>query len=395
MVALIQQQNADVARANIGRAKPCFTINSRIARHDRPVERSACYNKGDRNRSMYAIMTITQYDDLPTSYRVGDLNINPNITLAPMAGVTDSIFRRMVLNIGGCGLVSSEMTNAASVGPRAMKRHHLLDYLPEERPIAMQLSGNDPDLVAAAARVVEELRPNIIDINCGCPSPKVTGGGHGSALLRDLPKMSRLLKAVRASVSLPITLKFRAGWDEGSLNYIETAKVAEDAGVAAIALHPRTREQGYTGSADWSRIAEVKRAVSISVIGSGDVKDAADALRRMRESGVDGVMIGRGAMANPWIFLQIAQLRRGEQPFEPTAAAKCDLLLHYFEMCLTEMPERLALNKLKQLIGQYAVGLPGSAALREAVHRSTAADEARNHIERFFAPHLEEELVTG
>ena len=338
-------------------------------------------------------MTRNQYDDLPTSYQVGRLTISPNITLAPMAGVTDSIFRRRVLDLGGCGLVSSEMTNAASVSAKAMKRHHLLDYLPEERPIAMQLSGNDPDLVAHAARMVEELGPDIIDINCGCPSPKVTGGGHGSALLRDLPKMSRLLKAVRAAVSLPITLKFRAGWDEGSLNYVETARLAEDAGVAAIALHPRTREQGYTGSADWSRVAEVKRAVGIPVIGSGDVKDAADALQRLRETGVDGVMIGRGAMANPWIFLQIAQLRRGEQPFEPSAADKRELLLGYLDMCLAEMPERLALNKLKQLIGQFSVGLPGGAGLREAVHRSTAADTAREHLERFFAPYVEEELV--
>jgi tRNA-dihydrouridine synthase B len=333
-----------------------------------------------------------RYDDLPSSYNVGDLTISPNITLAPMAGVTDSIFRRMVLGIGGCGLVSSEMTNAASVSPKALRRHHLLDYLPQERPIAMQLSGNDPELVAEAARVVERLGPDIIDINCGCPSPKVTGGGHGSALLRDLPKMGQLLRAVRAAVGLPITLKFRAGWDENSLNYVETAKVAEDAGVAAIALHPRTREQGYTGSADWSRIAEVKRAVGIPVIGSGDVKDAADALRRLRESGADGVMIGRGAMANPWIYLQIAQLRNGEPIFEPTSADKRELLLRYLEMCLAEMPERLALNKLKQLVGQFVLGLPRSAALREAVHRSTAPGEAHEHIERFFAPHLEEEL---
>jgi nifR3 family TIM-barrel protein len=337
--------------------------------------------------------TMTHDNDLPTSYQVGHLTISPNITLAPMAGVTDSIFRRLVLSIGGCGLVSSEMTNAASVSPKAMQRHHMLDYLPEERPIAMQLSGNDPELVASAARTVESLGPDIIDINCGCPSPKVTGGGHGSALLRDLPKMSQLLKAVRAAVSLPITLKFRAGWDEGSLNYIETARLAEEAGVAAIALHPRTREQGYKGEADWSRIAEVKRAVSLPVIGSGDVTDAADALRRLRESGVDGVMIGRGAMANPWIFLQISQLRRGEQAYEPTPADKRDLLLRYFEMCQAEMPERLALNKLKQLIGQFFVGLPGSAALREAVHRSTSPDDARDHIERFFAPHREEVLA--
>jgi nifR3 family TIM-barrel protein len=338
-------------------------------------------------------MTPPHDNDLPTSYQVGHLTIRPNIVLAPMVGVTDSIFRRMVLGIGGCGLVCSEMTNAASVSTKASKRHHQLDYLPEERPIAMQLSGSEPELVANAARMVEQLGADILDINCGCPSPKVTGGGHGSALLRDLPKMERLLKAVRAAVQIPITLKFRAGWDEASLNYVETAKMAEAAGVAALALHPRTREQGYAGEADWRRVAEVKRAVRIPVIGSGDVKDAADALHRLRESGADGVMIGRAAMANPWIFLQIAQLRRGEPPFVPTAADKRELLLNYLDLCLAELPERLALNKLKQLIGRFAVGLPGSAALREAVHRSTTPDAARDHIERFFEPHLQALLV--
>lgn len=334
-------------------------------------------------------MTTNPYAHLPTSYQVGNITIHPNITLAPMAGVTDSIFRRLVLRLGGCGLVSSEMTNAASVSPKALKRHHLLDYLPDERPIAMQISGNDPELVANAARIVETLGPDIIDINCGCPSPKVTGGGHGSALLRDLPKMSRLLKAVCAAVSLPVTLKFRAGWDEHNLNYLETANIAEDAGIAAIALHPRTREQGYTGSADWNRIAEVKRTVRIPVIGSGDVKDAPMALQRLHESGIDGVMIGRGAMSNPWIFLQIDQIRRGAPPFVPAPADKCALLLTYLTMCLEEMPDRLALNKLKQLIGHFAIGLAGSAALRESVHRSTTPHEARAHIERFFAPHLD------
>jgi tRNA-dihydrouridine synthase B len=333
-------------------------------------------------------MNNGQYGDLPTSYQVAHITIQPNMILAPMVGVTDSIFRRTIL--GGCGLVSSEMTNASSVSAKALRRHHQLDFLPEERPITMQLSGNDPDLVANAARTVEALGADILDINCGCPSPKVTGGGHGSALLRDLPKMERLLRAVRDAVQIPITLKFRAGWDEQSLNYLDTANMAESIGVAALALHPRTREQAYSGTADWSRVAAVKRAVGIPVIGSGDAKDAADALRRLRESGADGVMIGRGAMANPWIFLQIAQLRRGERPFVPTPADKRDLLLNYLDMCLFEMPERLALNKLKQLIGQFSVGLPGSATLRESIHRSTVPELARDQIERFFAPHLEE-----
>lgn len=328
------------------------------------------------------------YEHLPDHYFVSHIRIEPNIILAPMAGVTDSVFRRMILRLSGCGLVSTEMTNAASVSPKARVRHRLLDFLPEERPLTMQLSGNEPDMVAAAARTVEELGADILDINCGCPSPKVTGGGHGSALLRDLPKMSRLLKAVKAAVQIPVTLKFRAGWDENNLNFIETAKIAEDAGISALALHPRTREQAYRGSADWSRVAAVKRAVSIPVIGSGDVKTAEQALRQLEESGADGVMIGRGAMENPWIFLQIAQLRRGEQPFQPSPADKLEFLLRYLDLCEQEMVERLALNKLKQLIGQFHVGLPAANQLRVAVHTSSSPAEARARIEAYFEPHL-------
>jgi nifR3 family TIM-barrel protein len=191
------------------------------------------------------------YEQLPNEYHVGHIRIRPNIVLAPMVGVTDSIFRRTILSLGGCGLVSSEMTNAASVSPKARARHNQLEFLPEERPITIQLSGNDPDLVANAAKQVEQIGADILDINCGCPSPKVTGGGHGSALLKDLCKMEQLIKAVIAAVQIPVTLKYRAGWDENSLNYLDTAKMAEAAGIKALALHPRTRAQLYTGLADW------------------------------------------------------------------------------------------------------------------------------------------------
>ncbi len=326
---------------------------------------------------------------MATRYQIGTIAIEPNVILAPMVGVTDSVFRRMILGLGGCGLVSSEMTNAASVSARAARRHHQLDFLPEERPITIQLSGNDPDLVARAAASVEQLGADIIDINCGCPSPKVTGGGHGSALLRDLPRMEQLLRAVRRAVQLPVTLKYRAGWDEGSLNYLDTARMAEAVGIAALALHPRTRAQGYSGSADWQRVAAVKQVVRIPVVGSGDVRTAADALERLRTSGADGVMIGRAAMANPWIFLQADQLRRGMTPFIPGPAERLEWLQQYVALCRESLGDRLALNKLKQIIGQYAIELPGSAALREAIHRATAIDVALELLERFFAPHLD------
>ncbi len=334
------------------------------------------------------------FQNLPDSYQIRHITIRPNIVLAPMAGVTDSVFRRLLLSLGGLGLVTTEMTNAASVTPKAMQRHRLLDYLPEERPIAMQLSGSEPELVAAAARQVEALGADIIDFNCGCPSPKVTGGGHGSALLKDLPKLSRMLTAITQAVSVPVTLKFRAGWDEDSLNYRETARVAEEAGISAIALHPRTKVQGYAGSADWERIAQAKAAVSIPVIGSGDVKSAEDALQRLVETGVDGIMIGRGAMANPWIFRQIKQLRAGEPVFQPQPADKRWLLLRYLDMLLETMPEHHTMGKLKQLIGQFYVGLPGSAALRRDVQHAKSTAEQRQIIEAYFEPYLAGRMVT-
>lgn len=346
-----------------------------------------CLWRGGRSTLLLSRMT-EHFHNLPDSYQIGHITVRPNIVLAPMAGVTDSVFRRLLLSLGGLGMVTTEMTNAASVTSKAMARHRLLDYLPEERPIAMQLSGSEPELVAAAAKQVEALGADIIDFNCGCPSPKVTGGGHGSALLKDLPKLSRMLTAIREAVSIPVTLKFRAGWDDASLNYVETAKIAEAVGISAIVLHPRTKVQGYAGSADWERIAEAKAAVRIPVIGSGDVKSAEDALRRLAETGVDGVMIGRGAMANPWIFRQISELRADQPIFEPQPADKHWLLLRYLHMLLETMPEHHTMGKLKQLIGQFYVGLPGAAALRRDVQHAKSTAEQQEIIDAYFEPYL-------
>lgn len=305
--------------------------------------------------------------------------------LAPMAGITNSVFRRLIRALGGCGLVCSEMTNAASVTPKAMRQHKLLDYTAEEHPIAMQISGSDPELMAAAARSVQELGADVVDINGGCPSPTVTRGGHGAALLRDLSRFEAVLKAVRAAVTIPMTVKIRAGWDAAHLNYLETARMVEAVGADALIVHPRTREQRYGGEADWNRIAEIKRLVSIPVIGNGDVRTAHDALERLASSGVDGIMIGRGALANPWIFAQIAQLRQGAPLFIPSPQDKYHFLLRFIAMGLEELPERVVLNLLKQLISWLVIGVPGCAALRAHVHRSRDIAEARSWLEIFFA----------
>ena len=328
----------------------------------------------------------TDFAHLPTTYVVGNLTLAPNIVLAPMASVTDSSFRRLIRSFGGCGLVTTEMTNASSVSPKALKRHRLLDFQPCEHPLAMQISGSDPTLIAQAAQVVEQLGADILDLNCGCPSPKVTGGGHGASLLRDLPKLSQVLAAAVGAVNIPVTLKFRAGWDAKSLNYLETAKRAEAAGIAALAIHPRTREQRYTGEANWHWVAEVKQAVGIPVLGNGDLKDAQAALQHLATSAVDGVMIGRAALANPWIFRQIAQLRHGEPLFSPSPWDKYQFLQSYLAFCLEEMNERGTLNKLKQLIGQLALGLPNSTNLRAAVQHAKSLAEAQTQLEIFFAP---------
>src|SRR5216684_3058110 len=240
----------------------------------------------------------------PSALAIGGVQIAPATVLAPMAGVTDTVFRRFIRNLGGCGLIMTEFTSSHGVKASSgkTKPSRTLKYLAfsdEEHPISAQLFGADPDVMADAARICQDLGFDIVDLNFGCPVNKVVKCNGGSGLLRDLPLVERLLRSVRAAIAIPLTMKFRAGWNDRELVTVRMARLAEDCGVAAVALHPRTRGQGYSGPADWTRIAEVKAAVRIPVIGNGDLVPPEDAVRMVRETGCDAVMVGRAASSNP------------------------------------------------------------------------------------------------
>jgi tRNA-dihydrouridine synthase B len=386
---------------------------------------------------------------VPASLAIGSVGIAPATVLAPMAGVTDTVFRRFIRNLGGCGLIMTEFTSADGVlRKKDQKAKRYLHFYEDEHPISAQLFGSNPEVMAEAARMVEGLGFDLVDLNLGCPAKKVVKCNGGSGLLRDLPAIGKIFEAVRAAVTIPFTVKFRAGWNDEEIVCVELARMAESCGLAAVALHARTREQGYSGNARWEWIAAVKDAVKIPVIGNGDIRSPEDACAMVTQTGCDAVMIGRTAPSNPWIFRQIEQycawmrnafvgtaalgcpversstsfgvgsysdgqtsgLRPDGQPRaavptwpaatpdegvrsyralydEPTEADRYQMIRTYFEMLIEEeLPD--AVGKMKQFASWFTHGVPGGSGLRKAIYEAKSAVEILGRVEEFFEARL-------
>ena len=321
-----------------------------------------------------------------------------------MAGVTDTVFRRFIRNLGGCGLIMTEFTSADGVlRAKDKKAKRYLHFYEDEHPISAQLFGSDPQVMAEAARIVEGLGFDLVDLNLGCPAKKVVKCNGGSGLLRDLPRIGSIFDAVRSAVKIPFTVKFRAGWSDDEIVCVELAKMAENCGLCAVALHARTREQGYSGSARWEWIAAVKDAVKIPVIGNGDIRTPEDACAMVAATGCDAVMIGRTAPANPWIFRQIEQYcdwlntqhvgtaaavpMRSVPYDQPSEADRYEMIRTYFSMLIEEeLPD--ATGKMKQFASWFTHGVPGGAGLRKAIYDSKTAPEILERVEEFFEARL-------
>jgi tRNA-dihydrouridine synthase B len=370
---------------------------------------------------------------VPAEVRIGTVAVRPATVLAPMAGVTDTVFRRFIrhaslFNNGsdhrsaglasrvpeckgagasgvdaaisnvesGCGLLMTEFTSADGLARmRETKRRRYLTFYDDEHPIGAQLFGSNAETLAEAARIVEETGFDTVDLNLGCPAKRVVGCNGGSGLLRDLPKIGEIFQAVRKAVTIPFTVKFRMGWNDAQIVCVELARMAELEGLNAVALHARTREQGYSGQAQWKWIAAVKRAVKIPVIGNGDVRTPEDAAAMVAETGCDAVMVGRAAPANPWIFRQIAQYTATGSYEHPSVEDRYRMIQAYFEMLLAEteaakdLPRDARLGdpvgKMKQFATWFTHGVPGGAKLRAAIYQARSGLDVLAEVERFFA----------
>jgi nifR3 family TIM-barrel protein len=318
------------------------------------------------------------------AFRIRNIPIDPPLILSPMAGVTDYTFRRLIKRRGGVGLVVSEFISVEGLTRGNPKAKRQMRFDEEERPYAVQIFGGQVERMVLGAEMAEEVGADILDINCGCPAPKVVKNGGGSGLLKEPARLETILKEIKRTISIPLTLKLRTGFTDATINVVEVAKMAEQCGVEHIQVHGRTREQGYKGLANWDLIGAVKQAVGVPVSGNGDITTLEYGMNKWRATGVDGILIGRGAMQNPWIFRQFADVLAGCEPYQPDLQEKKDVLLEFFSMCREEMAEIVALGKMKQLAGQFTKGLIGGALFRQKLYHSHSAGEILDNITTYF-----------
>jgi tRNA-dihydrouridine synthase B len=322
---------------------------------------------------------------LPTEYWIRDVRIAPAVVLAPMEGVTDVTFRRLVRQIGDCGLTTTEFVASEGLTRNVAKMHEMCAFDEDERPIAIQIYGRRPEALAEAARMVQDMGPTIVDLNMGCPSKKVCAHSGGSALLKDPVLAREIVRAMRKALHLPFTVKMRSGFDHDQRNAPEIAHMCQEEGVEAITIHWRTRSDGYSGERAVDKIADTKRRLSIPVIANGDIVDIPSAIRMVEDTGCDGVMVGRGAIRNPWVIRQIAQHFRGEIPTVVTGEERGRVLLGYLEDIRRRFrTEHAALGRFKKIVNYFTKGVPYGGSVRMAILRSETLEEAKDHALVFF-----------
>ncbi len=318
-------------------------------------------------------------------FKIKDLEIKNNVVLAPMAGICNSAYRTIIKDMG-CGLIYAEMVSDKAIAYGSKKTIDMLYMTDYERPIAQQIFGSDEEsFVTSAKYIYENMKPDIIDINMGCPVPKVAVRAQaGSALLKSPEKVRKIVEAVVKAVPVPVTVKIRSGWDDKSINAVEIAKIVEEAGASAITIHPRTRAQGYSGKANWNIIKQVKEAVSIPVIGNGDIKTCFDAKRMIDETGCDAVMIGRGVLGNPWLIKECVDYLENENiPSKITVVEKIDMIKHHIELLRKTKNDKLALLEIRSHATWYLKGINNSSCLRSEICHATSIDSLIKMLDTF------------